>query len=473
MVSLAASTRPTPGLLSKVSATLSASAAPPCSTRLPLRSRTGPLKLLAPLSVTRPPVMSRPWAPSASPTGAATVSPAPLTCSRANPRKTRLPVAASVALPAVLAIMPVDTVTALPTLTPLSSCKRPAPTSSPPLPVLAATPSSTSVPAATAVAPACAALAPVNVKLPAPCLTSPPTPTRAPPNVVLLPLPPTVNVALPSVTLPDPDSEPSVVSAPRVKLLPGAKSSAGCPTTCIGLVVTSVPPVSNRLGVSSEPPAPRVSVPLVSVAETLALVAALIAELPPLVSSAVRRPALTVPPASVAELVAVNTPLPLSVPDRFRLPTVWFAATLSVAPVATASAALAFSCNAAWASKLPAATVMLGVLSEPPAASVRLPPLTVAEPLALAAALIVVLPLLVSTAVLRPVLTVAPASVAELLAVKLPVPPNVPCKPTVSKVWLPVKSTLAPALTVSAVPAAMRWAWLVASTPADTAVPPA
>ena len=294
----------------------------------------------------------------------------------------------------------------------------------------------------------------------------------APSNTVLLPLLPAVSVALPSTTLPDPASEPSEVSAPSARLLPGARSSAVCPTSCIRPVVASVPLATTMLGVLSEPPGPRVSVPLLSVVETLAAVTALSADAPLLASSAVRRPALTVPPASVAELVAVNTPLPPSVPNRLRLSTVWSAPRLSVAPLATATAALAFSCKAAWASKLPAATVMLGALSEPPAPSVRLPPLTVAEPLLMAAALTVVLPELVSTAELRPVLTLAPASVAELLAVKLPVPPSVPCKSRVFKLWLPVKSRLAPAATVNAVPAAMRWAWLVASTPAATVVPP-
>ena len=68
MVSSAPSTRPTPGLLSRLSATPSASAAPPSKRSVPFCTCTGPLKLLLPLRLNWPlPCLTRPPLPLIEP----------------------------------------------------------------------------------------------------------------------------------------------------------------------------------------------------------------------------------------------------------------------------------------------------------------------------------------------------------------------------------------------------------------------
>ena len=216
-VSSAASTSTAPAWLSRLNATPSARAAPPCRRSMPFCTRTGPLKLLLPLRLNSPlPCLTSPPLPLIAPANWVLVL-----------------------LPPVLRVKPARSTPPPSAPPPASEPSVSAPCSSRPAPAtsarLRATPSARAAPPCSASVPACTRTGPVNrlaplrVNWPAPCLTRPPLPLRTPAKTVLLPLPPVLSVWPASATSPPagepPASEPMVSSANKAKRAPGVPSS--------------------------------------------------------------------------------------------------------------------------------------------------------------------------------------------------------------------------------------------------------
>ena len=201
-VSSASSTRRTPAASARLSATVSASAAPPCRASVPPSTLTGPLKVLAPLRLKRPsPCLSRPPLPAITPEYRVLAW---------------LPPVRSVKLLSATLPPSAPPPASEPTVSSPSST-RPTPGA---LARLRATPSVSAAPPCKVSVPPCTAtgplkvLVPASVKLPTPCLTSPPLPDTTPANRVLRSLPPVRSVWVPSTRLPP--NGPPPASAPMV-----------------------------------------------------------------------------------------------------------------------------------------------------------------------------------------------------------------------------------------------------------------
>ena len=150
------------------------------------------------------------------------------------------------------------------------------------------------------------------------------------------------------------------LNAPRLKVPPLTTMALVSPTR-FEAPSASVPPVMLAVGEVSELPVFKVSVPAVTVAEVVAVVAELREEAPLLLSAAVLSTVLTVPPVKVAEVVAVSALAPLSVPDRAKVLMVSAVLTDRVAPEATLTAAVSASALPPESARVPAETVVAPV----------------------------------------------------------------------------------------------------------------
>src|SRR5262245_25896685 len=176
--------------------------------------------------------------------------------------------------------------------------------------------------------------------MPAPDFVSPPPPLMAPENVVLVPSPPAVSVAVPSVTLPAPASEPiDCAKLLRLSVAPAATVNALADENALTAPARSVPVITSVLPEYVRAP------------ENLSLPATERACEPPPLMAPENVVLVPSPPAVSVAVPSVTLPAPASEPiDCAKL------LRLSVAPVATVTALAGDKVFVAPACSMPAFT---------------------------------------------------------------------------------------------------------------------